>query len=682
MSSITSDRRLTAYVAAVVLLGAGLISLATVTAGPAELLGSHPELVLIFGALVVIAETRPILFLATHDSGLITASWTFSLAMLPISHWSTPAMILAAASAAVDISRRRPPSRVLFNAAQVALSMMAASFIHHRIAPNVPDFDATISVAVWALSIILAGAVAVIINCLLLSFVVALHGHLSIKGVLQDTVNANLVMDGLLIAMAPIFTVIGIENVVLIPFLLFTVWAIFRSSSLSIHHHLEATHDQLTGLPNRRQFTHQAAMAIEAAVGSGRRLAVLHIDLDGFKGINDRLGHHVGDLTLKEVAVRIRAAVESRDLVARLGGDEFGIVVSEIRDADHALKRAQQVVAALANPLEIEGVPLAIGGSIGIAVLPEHGDDLHTLVDHADIAMYRAKSSGGGALLFRPELDRRMSSRLGLLTELPNALLRDELFCHYQPKVDLATGEIFGVEALVRWRHPQLGLVSPNQFVPGAEQTELMDALTRRVLESALSDLASLHESGHALTMAINGSARNLANPEFPQQVTDVLTRVGVAPQWLEGEITENTLLDDPERALIVLGRLRDLGIGIALDDFGTGFSSLTHLSDLPVTTVKLHQRFVAGLTKHSTDTEIVKAMIGLTNRLGLNLIAEGVSDPAEGRCLVELGARFAQGYLFAKPMDVEALVALLERNPSMLDLLTPTHEIEGRTNA
>jgi diguanylate cyclase (GGDEF)-like protein len=660
MSTIRSDHKLAAFVSAIVVAGYGLILWALATASLDDLMGPSAALTVILALLVLAAEARPILFLATHE-GLITASWTFSLALLPVTHWSASALILAVSSAVVDLARRRPPSRVLFNSAQVALSMMAASGLHGMIAPNIPDFSSTLSVALWACSILISGVVAVAVNCVLLSVVVALHGHLPVRGVLRDTVNANLSMDGLLIAMAPIFTVVGLQNVVLIPFLLFTTWAIFKSSSLSIQHHLQATHDQLTGLPNRRQFTHQASQAIEVALGSEARLAVLHIDLDGFKGINDRLGHHVGDMTLREVATRIRSAVAPRDLVARLGGDEFAVVLYDIRSPEHALSRADAVAASLSTPLDIEGVPLAVGGSIGVAVFPDHGDDLHTLVDHADIAMYRAKSTGGGALLFRPELDRRISSRLGLLTELPSALLRDELFCHYQPKVDLHTGRVFGVEALVRWRHPRLGLVSPNQFVPGAEQTELMDALTGRVIESALGDLARLHAAGHTISMAINGSARNIANPEFPLQVQLSLARFGIDPHWLEIEVTENTLMDDPERALMVMRQLRDVGVGLALDDFGTGFSSLTHLSDLPVTTVKLHQRFVAGIRDNGTDAEIVRSMIELADRLGLHLITEGVSDVDLARRLVELGGRYAQGYVFAKAMEFTDLVELLD---------------------
>ena len=373
------------------------------------------------------------------------------------------------------------------------------------------------------------------------------------------------------------------------------------------------------------------------------------MDLDGFKDINDTLGHHVGDVVLTRIGTRLTEVVRQIDTVARLGGDEFALVLSDVEPGE-AERVAVKLRAAIEEPMEIDEVGLGVRASVGIALVPDHGIDTSTLLRCADVAMYRAKQLGTGFLSYDADFDHHDVRRLALVAELREALETDELVCHYQPIIDLRDRALTGVEALVRWRHPVLGLVGPDHFVPVAEQTGLIKPLTWWVLRSALSQVRSWQDQQHRLAVAVNVSARVLHDPELVDRVDQLLREAGVAGEALELEITESGMMDNPGAAMETLTRLADLGVRLAIDDFGTGYSSLAYLQRLPVHELKVDRSFVADMAENSTDASIVRSVIELGHSLGLRVTAIGVENEPTLDLLTELGCDAIQGYLVGVP--------------------------------
>jgi diguanylate cyclase (GGDEF)-like protein len=434
--------------------------------------------------------------------------------------------------------------------------------------------------------------------------------------------------------------------------------------SKSLQH--QATHDHLTGLPNRAMFHDRLARAFGRATGDGRRTALLMIDLNHFKEVNDSLGHEVGDLLLVELAKRLARDLRYCDTIARLGGDEFAILLTDTADHTAAQGAARRILELCGEPFEIEGFKLQVGASIGIAWAPEHASDPRTLLRHADRAMYRAKAGGGGVVEHSPLHDSEGATRITLLEDLRSAVGTDELVLHYQPKVDLRTGRTVGVEALVRWRHPHRGLLRPADFLELAEVSGEIEALTRAVTERATSDLAAIDPDA-TLELDINLSARALRDPALPEWLTSVLATTGIGPERLHLEISERDLLEDPERSVESLRRLRRIGVRLAVDDFGTGGSSVVHLRELPVDEVKIDRKFIADL---DGDTTVVRSVIGLCHDLGLNVVAEGVESAGALESLREFGCDVAQGYHLARPMPLADLIEHLAaaRTEPLLD--------------
>jgi diguanylate cyclase (GGDEF)-like protein len=432
----------------------------------------------------------------------------------------------------------------------------------------------------------------------------------------------------------------------------------FRELSTLSETRQEASTDELTGLPNRRWFHRHLRATIAEADAAGGELALLSIDLDHFKELNDTLGHHAGDLVLAQLGPRMHSALREGDVLARLGGDEFAAVLPNARAAQAAGDRIAQV---LEQRFIVDGLALQVGASIGIALFPEHARDAETLLRHSDVAMYQAKGNQSGTEFYARERDGNTRGRLQMLGELRDALPAGQLILHYQPKLDLQTRRITGVEALVRWAHPTRGLVPPGDFIPLAEQAGLMAPLTKLVLDQALDQAARWHASGFDLTMAINVSATNLLDGRFTDAALAALTRVELLPESLVMEITENVIMADPERSLEVVGRLSDAGVQVALDDFGTGYSSLAYLKHLPVDELKIDRSFVASMATDAADAAIVQTAIDLGRRLGIAVVAEGVEDAASLESLATMGASSAQGFHIARPMPVEELLPRLE---------------------
>ncbi len=419
----------------------------------------------------------------------------------------------------------------------------------------------------------------------------------------------------------------------------------------------EARADELTGLANRRAFSDALdAVLIDAAV-PGQRVAILQIDLDRFKEVNDQYGHHEGDALLIEVARRLSAVVRDVDLVARLGGDEFAVLLVDDVDPANAEAVATRIADALEQPIELVDHEVTIEASVGIALYPEHGHDPETLLQRADRAMYAAKRSGLGQLVYRSEHDASTQVEPGMLGELRRAVAEDELVLHYQPKVDLRSGRVVGVEALVRWLHPRLGLLAPDRFVPLAEQTSRVRSVTNWVVPQALAQARRWRETGLDLTVAVNVSAHDVADPGFPALVAQWLRDADLPGDRLVVEVTEGTLMADRVAASAVLSGLREIGVTVSLDDFGTGYSSLAYLHSLPVDEIKIDRSFLGEGARRYT---VIRSMIALGQGLGLRTVTEGVEDVDTASMLSAFGSDLAQGYYFARPMPADAVEHLL----------------------
>jgi diguanylate cyclase (GGDEF)-like protein/PAS domain S-box-containing protein len=412
----------------------------------------------------------------------------------------------------------------------------------------------------------------------------------------------------------------------------------------------QAVTDALTGLPNRLLLHDRLEQAILSARRDETPLALLVMDLDRFKEVNDTLGHHYGDLLLRELGGRLRGVVREAETAARLGGDEFAVLLprATVKDAEKAGRR---LLAALEQPFIVDGHPVEVGASIGVSLFPEHGSDPGTLLRRADVAMYVAKRNQSQLSVYAPEQDQHSPVRLGLAAELRNAIEHDQLELFYQPKAELATGRVMCVEALVRWRHPERGLIPPDDFIPLAEQSGQVRALSRWVLNAALRQARAWDHLGRNLGVAVNLSMRDLQDAGLPETVAALLKTWAVRPAILTIEITESTLMADPAQAMDIVRRLSAMGVSIAIDDFGTGYSSLSYLKRLAVNELKVDKSFVRNVVTDSHDVAIVRSTISLAHELGLEVVAEGIEDQPTWDLLAKLGCDTAQGYLISRPL-------------------------------
>ena len=456
---------------------------------------------------------------------------------------------------------------------------------------------------------------------------------------------------------AGIWLITGHFTPLLLPVLLLPLALLYRSGRRVARSEHQALHDVLTALPNRALFRDRVDRALSAALREGGRPVVMLLDLDRFKEINDSLGHHYGDELLRQVGPRISAILRSSDTVARLGGDEFAVLLPTAPDTEAGAEVGEKILRALEEPFHVHGVELEVEASLGIAAFPEHGEDVDALMQRADVAMYVAKGTRSGHELRLLDRDDHPDP-LALIGDLRRAMDDGELAVVYQPKVDLTSGEVQGVEALVRWEHPNRGLVLPASFVGHAEHTGLIRPLTLHVLEAALAQVGDWRRTGLDLTVAVNLSVRNLLDRGLPGDVAMLLERWEVPASALQFELTESTIMADPARARAVLFGLHELGVGLSIDDFGTGWSSLGNLRQLPVEEIKIDRSFVAGMVEDGNDATIVRSTIDLGRNLGLRVVAEGVEDEAVRVRLAALGCDLGQGYLFGRPMRGDELGA------------------------
>ncbi|CAN5824338.1 hypothetical protein BH20ACT6_BH20ACT6_19270 [soil metagenome] len=423
-----------------------------------------------------------------------------------------------------------------------------------------------------------------------------------------------------------------------------------------------ARHDELTGLPNRVLLADRANQALLVARRSGTSTALLIVDLDRLKEVNDTLGHHFGDLLLSAVGTRLRGELREADTVARIGGDEFAVLLPEVLGVDAALEVADHLAAAMRTPFDIDGVTLEMGATLGVASYPEHGRDVVRLLQCADVAMYAAKQDRRAVRVYDRGMDAFTPDRLALFGELRRAIEHDQLSVHYQPQVDMTTGRVTGVEGLVRWQHPEHGLLAPDEFVPLAEHTGLIRPLTWSVLKLAASECRRWRAAGLDLTVAVNVSVRSLLDEDLVCELGSLLTNVGLPPAALELEITETTVMADPERSLAMLAELRRLGVGLSIDDYGTGQASLAYLNRLPVDTLKIDRSFVVAMLGSDNDAAIVRSTIELAASIGLAVVAEGVETEQTWRWLAELGCDAAQGNWLAPPVPADSVPDIVRR--------------------
>ncbi|TDC43362.1 EAL domain-containing protein [Micromonospora sp. KC213] len=744
------------FVAVVVGLAA-LVAVPVLAGLPGQLRGL-PAAFWTMAALAVVCDVRPFVPPGRRHTSVVFPSTCFTFAIL-LGWGLAPA--LAAQTVAVAVSgwrMRHAAWRTAFNAAQYACALSAAALVLRMGPGDLADLGR------------LRGTDVAVLGAATVTWFAVNHGLVSTAlrlrfggrwwpGVRRG-LGVELLSTGSLLLLAPVLVAAARAGAALIPLVLVPLLAVHRMSRLAAEQEHLAALDPLTGLPNRKALQAEVAEQVHlhaertARGAPDSHLALLLIDLDRFKNVNDALGHAVGDRLLVEVSARLGDVVGGRDLLARLGGDEFGIVATRLTGVEQARELADRVVAALAQPVPLDGLPLDVGASIGIALFPEHGEDHTTLMRHADVAMYDAKQRNDTVAVYAAESDHHSAERLALLADLRRVLdagpaagrtvrggdgaalpsrlatstqppagagrwwpLRrrprggpahpDELLdrilhgadpirprtirpvsglptsadppagagsagddaaavgaitMYYQPQIAIATGEVVGVEALLRWRHPRRGMVDPGELIRLAEQSAVMRLLTRRVVDDVVEQLAKWTAAGITLRASLNVSVRDLHTGEIADRIAERLSRFGVDPERLQVEITEGALMADPRRVLTTITRLHRLGVAISLDDFGTGYSSLQHLRRLPLAEVKVDRSFVLGMADHPDDAAVVRSMIELAGALGLRVVAEGVEDERTWRLLHAAGCDVAQGWFHARPMPAEELATWLSR--------------------
>jgi diguanylate cyclase (GGDEF)-like protein len=561
------------------------------------------------------------------------------------------------ASVVEDVVSRKPLWRVTFNVGQYAISLGAASLVL-----TVAGVDAVFTAGDLP-AIVVAGAAFFIVNAVLVGIAVALYVGQPVRAYLRDDIGFSALTAAVLLSLSPIMVVALRAMPELYPLFVVLLLAVYVAGRQAARRHHDATHDRLTGLVNRQRFSERVDELIAA---HEPRLALLLLDVNRFKDVNDALGHAYGDRLLRQVGARLTADATGAREVARFGGDEFAILLAPLSGDAAALAAASSVAERLRAPFEIEGVSLDGEASIGVVLYPQDGADSDTLLRHGEVAMYRAKSRQADYARYSAEHDHHSPARLGLIGELRGAIEAGQLVLHYQPKVDLQSGRVAGCEALVRWEHPELGLLRPSAFVPMAESTSLIRPLTRRVLEQALADVDAWRARGVELSVAVNLSARCLNDPAFPTTVRELLAAARVPPARLALELTESAIMADPALTAAVLDELHRMGVALSVDDFGTGYSSLAYLQQLPVEEIKIDRSFVMAMAQE-TSAVIVRSTIELGRNLGLRVVAEGVEDDDVMAQLRELGCPVVQGYAISPPLPAAAFLEWMSRHGSMV---------------
>jgi diguanylate cyclase (GGDEF)-like protein len=620
---------------------------------------------------VVLGELRPVVTSGRTDPDGVNLATAFIFAVLL--YWGLELALLGVLVSAGlgELVRRKRCYALLFNLAQYTVSYTAAWAVLDRM-----GWEATATVPAelspaGLLPLALAAAAYHLTNITVVGTALGLGGRRSVLAAIFEDFAYYASTTGAVLALSPLVVVVLKHHWAFLPLLLLPLFLLYKTAEMSLDREQRSLRDDLTGVGNRA-LLHER---LEAHLATGRPVAVCLLDLDRFKEVNDTLGHAVGDEVLRRVAERLTAGVRPEDTVARLGGDEF-VLLLDVPTVEEALGIVERVVEHLQEPYDVSGARLEVDASSGLALLPDHGKELDVLLRRADAAMYAAKEASSPTVVFTDHLEHAAPSRLELLADLRRGIRDGELEVRFQPQVSLRTGVTVRLEALVRWRHPERGLVAPGAFLPLIERTAVMRALTADVLEQVLAQLARWSDSGLTLPVAVNVSLHDLADGSFAEQVLEGLARHHVAPSRLSLEITEQALVGDPTRILATLDALQVGGVELSLDDFGIGHASLTRLRRLPVSEVKIDRSFVESFQERAEDRAIVKAVIELARGLGMRCVAEGVETAATMRALVDLGCDVAQGHHLARPMSAAELEAWLRESGD----LPPASDEEARS--
>jgi diguanylate cyclase (GGDEF)-like protein len=626
-------------------LGAALLALVPSTR---EWRVGSPLMLLTLSAFVLAGELLPIPVPRRRGLARVTISAAFAFAILLRCGPGPAALVYVASSVIADVAGRLAPVKILFNAAQYLLAVLGAGAVL-VVAGSLPL--RTISGGELPI-VLLAAAAFFVANHVLACVAGALLARLPILDYLREDLAFQAWTAGCVLAFAPALLASADASVALVPVCFVPMLAVYvggRQAVLSSH---RARHDGLTGLPNRSALTETLQEALDDAQRELRPTAVMLLDLDDFKAINDTLGHELGDLVIQRVARRLDQAIAASDqdaILARIGGDEFGVLVPGSHD--DAAQLAERLLTALDHPLEADSVALHLRASIGIACYPEHGRTAPELMRHADVAMYCAKGSDAGFATYAEEDDEYSIDRLALAAQLRRGIERGELVVHYQPKVPLQGGATLALEALVRWNHPQLGFIGPDAFIPLAEQTGAIKPLTEKVLEASLEQCLQWRRAGIDVTVSVNVSTRSLLDHDLPVVIGTLLARLDLRASALQLEITESRIVADLPRARASLEELRAMGVKIAIDDFGTGYSSLSQLQQLPIDEIKIDRSFVTRMETDRQDAVLVHSIIDLGRNLGLRVTAEGVETENVKQVLAKLGCDYAQGFHVGRPV-------------------------------
>jgi diguanylate cyclase (GGDEF)-like protein len=649
------------YLAAVTVVGLAVFAAVVPSLrGPAlrELAG-HP-LFWVLAALALVGELRPIAPPGKFPSDAGATSLTFCFAALL--YWGFPAaaVLRCATMLLAALAGRQAPLRAAFKAAQSTLGLGAAAAVLGaaglRPAPLAP----------WVLTgrdvgpFVLAALTYFACTFTLVGIAVALHGRTPILAALRRTLPYQAFVDLVLLSAAPLVVVVMGRSVLLVLLFLLPLAAVYANAAMSLQREHQALHDELTGLPNRTLLTRTSMDALAGVARSGGSCGFLLLDLDRFKEVNDTLGHPVGDRLLRVIAHRLARSVRPGDMVARLGGDEFAVLLPAVRTASVAREVASRLRAALAEPIRLEGISFEIEASIGIAIYPRDASTVDGLMQRADVAMYLAKERRSGVEAYVARADRHSLARLSLLGDLRRGIDHGEFELHYQPKVFLADGRTAGMEALVRWRHPSRGLLTPGAFLPLVAQSFLMRDLTTHVLDTALKQAWLWRQGGLPVQLSVNVSPRDLLDAGLVAAIESGLTSCGLPPETLLLEISERALTGEAATTAPMVAALAAIGVSLSLDDFATGRASLGRLRCLPVSEIKIDSSFTARLPGNADDGLIVTALVDLARALGIRSVAKGVESADASAALRAMRCDAAQGWHFSRPLNAASATAWL----------------------
>ena len=638
------------FVIAISAVGLALLAAFVILDGK-QVVDEADGLLLLLALAILVAELFPVEI--PDGDGEVSFSTTFAFALLLTDGVAAVVIVHALALALADGVRRRPLERLVFNVAQYAICWTVAGGLLVAFTGELPDQNGLQYLEAEYVPALIASAVAfLVLNTALASTPPALARGASPLASMRGDLGLNAWWTVVLVALVPVILVASDYSLWLLPLLGIPLVAIQLGSRQAVINEHEARTDRVTGLPNREHLARSLDHAIQRAGRHGGQVGVLMVGLVRFKELNDTLGHRRGDIVLVEVARRLAKLARQTDVVARLGGDEFALVITPVDGERGCADVAQQAIEALRAPVMVRGVALEVGASVGIAYSPDHGTSVDALLRHADVALEKAKGRHRACVVYQRDFDDRGVERLALVADLTRAIEGGELMLVFQPQVELETGHVRGVEALVRWNHPERGVLAPDDFIEPAEHTGVIRPLTMWVAQTALSQADRWRAEGLDIPIAINLSVRSIT-PDLPRDLATVLDG---HTSSLELEITETVGMEDADAALAVLEQLTALGIRLSVDDFGTGFSSLAYLKRLPVSAIKIDRSFVMEMDHDASDRAIVRSTVDLAHHLGMEVVAEGVESEEALDELRELGCNLAQGYAISPPLSAREL--------------------------